>query len=63
MAMAGVDLPTLRELAGHANVQMTMRYIHPTPEHKREAMKKLEQYSVGQLIAHRDMEQSADTEF
>jgi integrase len=31
MAMAGVDLPTLRELAGHANIQMTMRYVHPTP--------------------------------
>jgi len=29
MAMAGVDLPTLRELAGHANIQMTMRCIQP----------------------------------
>jgi integrase len=41
MAMAGVDLPTLRELAGHASIQMTMRYVHPTPEHKRAAMEKL----------------------
>jgi hypothetical protein len=41
MAMAGVDLPTLRELAGHASIQMTMRYVQPTPEHKRAAMEKL----------------------
>jgi integrase len=41
MAMAGIDLPTLRELAGHASIQMTMRYVHPTPEHKRAAMEKL----------------------
>jgi len=43
MAMAGVDLPTLRELAGHASIQMTMRYVHPMPEHKMAAMRKLEQ--------------------
>lgn len=41
MAMAGVDLPTLRELAGHANIQMTARYLHPTPEHKMAAIEKL----------------------
>jgi integrase len=47
MAMAGVDLPTLRELAGHANIQMTMRYVHPSPEHKRAAMQKLEDFTRG----------------
>jgi integrase len=45
MAMAGVDLPTLRELAGHTNIQMTMRYVHPTPEHKRAAIQKLEDFT------------------
>jgi integrase len=44
MAMAGIDLPTLRELAGHTNIQMTMRYVHPTPEHKRAAIQKLENF-------------------
>ncbi len=38
MAMAGIDLPTLKELAGHSQIQMTMRYVHPTPEHKRRAI-------------------------
>jgi len=44
MAMAGVDLPTLRELAGHSSIQMTMRYIHPTPEHKRYAITRFEEF-------------------
>lgn len=42
MAMAGVDLPTLREIAGHASIQMTMRYTHPTPDHKKSAIAKFE---------------------
>ena len=36
--MAGVDLPTLKELMGHSDISTTMRYVHPTPEHKREAV-------------------------
>ncbi len=50
MAMAGVDLPTLRELAGHASIQMTMRYIHPTPEHKIAAVQLLERFSERTLV-------------
>ncbi len=42
MAMAGIDLLTLKELAGHSQIQMTMRYVHPTPEHKRRAIEKFE---------------------
>ncbi len=41
-AMAGVDLPTLKELMGHSHISLTMRYVHPTPEHKRQAMRKFE---------------------
>lgn len=44
MAMAGIDLPTLKELAGHSQIQMTMRYLHPTPEHKRRAIEKFEEF-------------------
>jgi len=44
MAMAGIDLPTLKELAGHSQIQMTMRYVHPTPEHKRRAIEKFEHF-------------------
>ena len=49
--MAGVDLPTLKELMGHSTVTMTMRYVHPTPQHKREAMRKLEQFNIEQSSA------------
>lgn len=41
-AMAGVDLATLKELMGHSNISITMRYVHPTPEHKQEAVRKLD---------------------
>lgn len=46
MAMAGIDLPTLCELAGHASTQMTMRYVHPTSEHKKSDMEKLAAFSL-----------------
>jgi hypothetical protein len=28
-----------------------MRYVHPTPEHKREALRKLERFNVEQVFA------------
>ena len=50
-AMAGLDLPTLKELMGHSTISMTMRYMHPTPEPKREAVRKLEQFNIEQMFA------------
>jgi integrase len=50
-AMAGVDLATLKELMGHSNISTTMRYVHPTPEHKQEAVRKLEKFNAEQVIA------------
>ena len=45
-AAAGVDLVTLNSLLGHTKIQMTMRYVHPAEEQKREAMTKLENFSL-----------------
>jgi integrase len=44
--MAGVDLPTLGAMLGHTTIQMTMRYVHPAEEHKREAAAKIENFKA-----------------
>ena len=41
MIEAGVDLVTVSRILGHASIQMTMRYAHPTPENMRLAVEKL----------------------
>lgn len=38
LAMAGVPLKTIQELAGHKTIQMTARYAHLSPDHLQDAV-------------------------
>lgn len=42
LVMAGVDITTVKELLGHKDIKMTLRYAHLAASHKVDAMKKLE---------------------
>lgn len=46
LVMAGVDLPTVKELMGHKNISMTLRYSHLSSDHKRNAVEKLEKFGM-----------------
>ena len=41
MIELGADIVSVKEILGHASIQMTMRYCHPTDESKRRALAKL----------------------
>lgn len=38
MVMGGVDLVTVAQILGHSDIKMTMRYAHPTPAARRQAV-------------------------
>lgn len=42
LVMAGVDLTTIKELLGHKNLTMTLRYAHLAPAHKVKAVELLD---------------------
>lgn len=44
MVEAGIDLAVVQEILGHANIQTTMRYAHPVPERKKQAIDALSSF-------------------
>lgn len=43
LALEGVPILTIKELMRHSTLQMTERYAHLSPDHKREAINKIEE--------------------
>ncbi len=41
LVMSGVDLTTVKELLGHKDIKMTLRYAHLAPSHKQKAVQAL----------------------
>lgn len=50
MVLGGIDLVTVKEILGHSNIQMTMRYAHPTPESKVRAVEVLAKAFRGEPV-------------
>ena len=42
LGMSGTDLKTIMEIMGHKTAKVAMRYQHPSPSHKLEAVKGLD---------------------
>ncbi|MGO9246870.1 MAG: tyrosine-type recombinase/integrase [Verrucomicrobiia bacterium] len=52
LIMAGADVRTVQELAGHKTITMTMRYAHLGPKQKRRAVEVLENEIAAEVTAN-----------
>jgi integrase len=59
LVMRGVNLNTVRELMGHSDMKMTMRYAHLAPESKLNAVQVLNRRTKGEKIIGRIRKASA----
>lgn len=51
LALQGTPLLTIKELMGHKTIEMTMRYAHLMPDHKRKAVDKLSARKPGKVVS------------
>jgi len=51
--MSGIDLTTVRELLGHKEIKMTLRYAHLAPSHKVKAVDILDNTLNGMSTAQK----------
>jgi integrase len=51
LVMAGVDITTVKELLGHKDIKMTLRYAHLAPAHKAKAVDILDSTINGDTIS------------
>ncbi len=50
--MKGVPLLAIQQLMGHAEIKMTLRYAHLSPDSKRNAVRLLDERRSGTWTAH-----------
>jgi integrase len=48
MAEGGTDLATLAAILGHGSIRMVQKYVHPTAEHKKAAMRRYAESMQGE---------------
>ena len=53
LALQGTPILTIRELLGHRDIKMTMRYSHLMPDHKREAILQLAENQSQAIVESR----------
>ncbi|HOD36800.1 MAG TPA: tyrosine-type recombinase/integrase [Syntrophales bacterium] len=58
LGMAGVDVKTIMEIMGHKTIKMALRYQHPLPGHKLNAVKLLDNISKTKLIVMESVKES-----
>lgn len=58
MVTKGIDLVTVKEILGHADIKTTMRYAHPTPENKRKAVDALADMLGEKVVIKRSYEET-----
>ena len=58
LVMSGVDLPTVKEILGHREIEMTLRYSHLAQPHKAKALDQLEM-AFRKIEAHKLEESQA----
>jgi integrase len=46
----GMDVPTVAAIMGHSGLRVIYRYVHPTAEHKKDAMRKFEAAKEGKKL-------------
>jgi site-specific recombinase XerD len=48
---SGSDVFAIQKIAGHTDIKMTSRYVHPTPPHIEQSFTKLDAYNHTQKAA------------
>ena len=61
LIMNGVDLLTVKELLGHRSINMTLRYAHLSPEHKKKAVASLKYFDGHNMDTKKDTKEAKST--